>query len=233
MTTAGKNTKGRRIERGSVGDEYLRREYDAFRCSAVERSERGERSEEPQSSLPAELARLARACFDYLVRRLIDQYVASGSGGLGGLKETTDRLARTAFEILLAADREQVKAVEAIGTTLVIGFAHERDRAGAGASLGAKGRCEMGRTMIVGETSAEEVPRLDCTIGISAAQLRALRSHPDALEALLDAFDRLVPLHMDYQLYFSVSPQDRAFRLGASGAEGAPLLGITTALGAL
>ena len=222
MTTAGKNTKARRIERGSVGDDYLRREYDAFRRSA------GERSEEPESSPEA---RLARACFDYLVRRLIDQYVASGSGGLAGLRETTDRLARTAFEILLAADREQVKAVEAIGTTLVIGFAHERDRAGVGASLGGKGRCEMGRTMIVGETSAEEVPRLDCTIGISAAQLRDLRSHPDAMEALLDAFDRLVPLHMDYRLYFSVSPQDRAFRLGASGAEGAPLLGITTALG--
>jgi len=230
MTTAGKKTKARRIERGSVGNDYLRREYDAFRRLAIERSERGERGEEPESSLQA---RLARACFDYLVRRLIDQYVASGSGGLGGLRETTDRLARTAFEILLAADREQVKAVEAIGTTLVIGFGHERDRAGAGASLGAKGRCEMGRTMIVGETSAEEVPRLDCTIGISAAQLRDLRSHPDALEALLDAFDRLVPLHMDYRLYFSVSPQDRAFRLGASGVgvEGAPLLGITTALG--
>jgi hypothetical protein len=211
------------VERASIGDAYLLNEYR-------QHVDGGEREAAPE-------LQLGYAYYRYLIKRLVDQFVLSGANDTTSQTAVLNTIAQLAFKVLLAGSKAEVRDAESILST---GRLRESPapRGGGGSVLGRAGRCEVGKSLMLGDGAAEATPRFDVTVSLTAAQLKQLRARPDVLRRMLDAFGAAVPLHIDYRVYFSVTLADRTFRLvplgkkPKSGDDHLPLLGITTALGA-
>jgi hypothetical protein len=191
-------------------------------------------SRKDAASTPAD--ELLVAYFDYHVTRLINLFVSSGSTDITSLSTVLTSLARIAFKIFLSKDREEVTASGQIKGGGII--SHRRASTGdlPAARLGQAGSCETGTSLILGERSAEAVSRLDFTLTTSIGQHLLLRDHPRVFACIMEAFDRAVPLNLDFRVQLAVREEDRSFLLRSSkrkraAASSEPLLGITSSLG--
>jgi hypothetical protein len=230
--TARNTTKPRAIKRASVGNSYIRRDRAAWKVSGT-----------PEKSTHE---RLCSAWFDYHVRRAVDRFILSGAHDKKALAGCLNAIVQAAFHILLARNGAEVAAARNIHSTGVVRRARLWDTNGRGARLATARRCELGRSMILGDAAAEQVARFELTVEMSVFQIHRLRARPDVVDEILAAFEPAVPLNLDYRLYLAAHADERAFRLAGnsqssktkkpagsdSGPGRFPLLGITTALGA-
>ena len=218
-----KNTIQRDYERGTIAHGYLRAEYLRYVTSR-----------EDAPATPAD--ELLAAYFDYHATRLINVFVASGLSDIKSLTTMLTSLVRIAFRVFLSKNKEEVSASGKIKGEGVISHRRASTSDLPAARLGREGSCEPGTGLILGERSAEAVSRLDITLTTNIEQHLLLRDHPRVFAHIMDAFDRAVPLNLDFRVKFTVREEDRTFKLPAAkpaaGAAGSPpLLGISTALG--
>jgi hypothetical protein len=206
--------------RGSVGNAYLRRDYSQYAAS-------------PRDAEDSTASQLLAAYFNYHVTKLGNLYVASGETDIKSLTTVLTTICRMAFTVFLSKNRDEVRASERIKGRGSLSRRHAVASKSPATRLGVADSCESGINMILGQKSAEAVARLIVTMTISETQLRTLRENPMVLGCILNAFEKTVPLNLDYCLMFSVRELDRNFELGqpAVRTATAPLLGITSALG--
>ena len=221
---SGKTAKRYSYERGAIAHEYLRREYARYLSSR-------------EQAVPGTADKLLDAYFDYHVTRLINLYIVSGSVDKTSLTTLLTTIVRIAFKIFLSKDKEEVRATGEIKGRAVVRHRTPSTSESPSARVGVGGSCEPGASLILGASAAEAVSRLDITLTTSINQHLLLRGHPRVFERIMEAFDRAVPLNLDYRIILAVREEDRTFKLPparaktASAAASAPLLGITSALG--
>jgi hypothetical protein len=210
---------------GHIGTRYARGAIDgAGAGSALLRTLASPPPEEPS---PQE--RLLTAYFEYCVAREIDSYLASGSSDPGSLDELLQTLVSLLFRILLpqgegdGAEEEGVQLTTRV-TSRVLPLTEEQ-----GAFLGGRGRSELGTGMILGGTAAEASACLVVELELGLERFEHLAGRPDGIMSLLDAFERGVPLNLDFQLSFRIRAIDLDFKIASAGTT--PQLGVTSALG--
>jgi len=148
-----------------------------------------------------------------------------------------ETIVRLAYRIMLTRDRQQLKACDDIRVVGSIRHYAINDPKGVHIELGVEGKSEPGKSIVLGVSTSDEVPRLELAVEVSTQQLRSLRKQPDVLHRMMNAFEDAVPLHLDFSLGFRVKTGDRSFRLASPGSAAATgdetsSLGITTMLGA-
>jgi hypothetical protein len=223
--------RSRSIDRKSIGDSYLRRDYRDF----LKTGDAGPTLEQ----------QLGIAFFHYMAKRTIDKYILSGARDVDSMADCLNTIVQLAFNILVARNRREALTARELLSTGRVSYTRAWDSNGRGGRLGTERRCELGRSLILGDAAAELAARFDLTVEMTVAQLYDLRSRPDILDEILTAFESAVPLNLDYRLYLSVVAEDRTFRLvprskssqtkkpaeSLSGPDRLPLLGIATELG--
>jgi len=224
--------RSREIDRKSIGNSYLRRDYQDF----IEA--------EKQEISPAR--QLCFTFFHYMAKRTIDKYILSGAHDVRSQADCLNTIVQLAFNIILARNKTESLTAREILSTGKVSYARVWDTNGHGARLGSDRRCSLGQTFILGDAAAELAARFDVTVELTVLQLYDLRARPDVLDQILATFESAVPLNLDYRLGLSVRNEDRTFRLVSqtkssqmkkpaeplSESGRLPLLGITTALGA-
>ncbi len=229
--TVGTKKRSREIDRKSLGNSYLRRDYLVFTAA------------EKQENSPA--TQLCFTFFHYLAKRTIDKYILSGAHAVSSQADCLNTIVQLAFNVMLARNKAESLTAREILSTGKVSHARAWDTNGHGARLGSQRRCALGQKFILGDAAAELAARFDLTVELTVKQLYDLRARPDVLDQILTAFESAVPLNLDYRLSLSVCLRDRTFRLvpttkssqmkkpaePLSGSGRLPLLGITTALG--
>ena len=102
--------------------------------------------------------------------------------------------------------------------------------------LGIEGRSEINRSMILGETVSEMIPRLDIELIIGLPEWEMLEKRDEALDMLMKAVDLAVPMHMNYKIFFRIHQDEGVFTLPPRAGIGIdsvslPVLGVNTILG--
>ena len=97
-----------------------------------------------------------------------------------------------------------------------------------GARLGRENGAELDRAFVLGLKASESACTLDLTIRLRADQLLRLEGEPRVFCYMMDAFERCVPLHLDFGIRFAVVSADCGFALGSK--DRAPRLGVTSAI---
>lgn len=222
---SGKTAKRYSYDRGGVAHEYLRREYARYLSSR-------------EQAVPGAADKLLDAYFDYHVTRLVNLYIVSGSVDIKSLTMVLTTIVRVAFKIYLSKNKDEVRATGEIKGRAVVTHRTPSTSESPSARVGVGGSCEPGTSLILGASAAEAVGRLDVTLTTSINQHLLLRDHQRVFERIMDAFERAVPLNLDYRVILAVREEDRTFKLPpartktvAAAAASVPLLGITSALG--
>lgn len=102
--------------------------------------------------------------------------------------------------------------------------------------LGREGRSEINRSMILGETVSERIPRLDIELTIGLTEWEMLEARDEALDMLMRAVDLAVPVHMNYKIFFMIHSDEGVFTLPQRAGKhietaSLPMLGINSILG--
>lgn len=216
---ATETNKHRSYDRGSLGDGYLRREFGDYLASGG--------SDESSAGDTA-----VAAYFDYHVSRLVNLFVISGSTDMKSLVTMLTTIVQTAFQVFLSEGRKGLRESECISGAGRVFYRPVASAPSTVAELGGLGSGRPGVDMITGTESAEAVPCLEASFGLSAVQLESLRAHPRVLRHLMNALEGAVPLNLDYRVVFSVDKSDHSFRLSRNEKTGSsPFLGITSSLG--
>jgi hypothetical protein len=174
-------------------------------------------------------AQAVRLYFDYHLGRLLRDYMLSGAASQRDVTLLLQSAVRLVFTIALCRDSSEIADANGIEVNAELLY-HRRGVADmVGATLGHGDHAALGASMVLGDTASESVPVLDTTIVLRAYQLEKLESEPRILDYIDDAYERCVPVTLDYRIRVVVAEQDRTFRLSGDGKLG-PRLGLTSSL---
>jgi hypothetical protein len=102
-------------------------------------------------------------------------------------------------------------------------------------TLGIEGHSEINRSVILGETVSERIPRLDIEFVIGLGEWEMLERRDDALDMLMQAVDLAVPVHMNFKMFFRIHQDEGVFTLPPAGGHvdsgSVPVLGVNSILG--
>jgi len=209
-------TRGAEYVRGYFATRFVASAYSKYKAESA-----GDSSVE---------AKAIRLYFEYHLGRVLRDYMLSGAASQRDVTLLLQTAVRLVFSIALCRDRAEIADANDIEVNSELLYHRRGVSAMIGATLGHREHATLGISMVLGDTASESVPVLDTTIVLRAYQLEKLESEPRVLDYIAHAYERCVPVTLDYRIRVVVAEQDRTFRLNGDGKL-LPRLGLTSSLG--
>ena len=226
--TAARGIAGRPIKaRGSYASRRLRERYENYSGNA---------SADTEATDSAAANRPFPAYYYYLCTRKLRLIRFADAIDTKGLEMYMEHISGTLFEMIghggWGTATETSRAIAHVsvgGETMTVEPADLF-------VLGREGRSEINRSMILGETVSERIPRLDIELIIGLAEWEMLERRDEALDMLMKAVDLAVPMHMNYKIFFRIHQDEGVFTLPPRAGKrvdsaSVPLLGVNSILG--